>query len=157
MKRWRHAISFVLVGCSWCPPFARAQSVPPVVQVEPIPRRPSAEFFSTRPGSPVLIGVNLWGELAQPGRHYLPVGSKLSDAVGASGGPNGLADTSSIRLIRKSDYDVVDLFKDGAAIDLKEGDSIYVPRSVKYDLPIYFGAASVLVSVMTLYYVKSKQ
>ncbi len=156
MNVWRGALATVLAMGIACPAGAFAQGSKPILQVDPIPRRPSAEFYTTRPGAGTLIGVNLWGELAQPGRHYLQLGSRLSDAIGASGGPSGQADVGSIRLVRGSDYKTVDLFKDGVMVELQDGDSVYVPRSVKYDLPIYFGAASVIVSLLTLYYVRSK-
>ncbi len=129
----------------------------PYVQPDELPKRSGSEFFTTKPGAKVLVSVNIWGEVFQPGVHFIPVGSKLTDALGSAGGPTGLANMPNIRLVRDSKEQYLDLFHNAESFTVKDRDMIYVERTFKSDLPLIFAAVSSAVSVLTLYFVSKRQ
>jgi len=57
------------------------------------------------------IIVHVDGEVISPGLVYLPVGSRIADAISAAGGTTELANTSKVNL----------------AYELKDGQKIYIP------------------------------
>ena len=126
------------------------------IQPRDVPKRGSSEFYSTQPSQKLLMTVNIWGEVFQPGIHLIPAESTLSAAISAAGGPNGMSQFPSATLIRQGKKQEVNLIEMGDSIRLKNYDTIYVDRTIKSELPLYFGAISTIVSVLTLYYVTKK-
>ena len=47
----------------------------------------------------ILMPVNVWGEVRNPGVHMIPWNSDLRDALSAAGGPTATADLSDVRVI----------------------------------------------------------
>jgi protein involved in polysaccharide export with SLBB domain len=147
----------VLAALLSCCVFGAPLHAEPQVQPDELPKRPSAEYFTTKPGAKVLVSVNIWGEVFQPGVHFVPVGAKLTDALGAAGGPTGLANMPNVRLVRDQTERYLDLFEQGGSYTVQDRDMIYVERTFKSDLPLIFAAVSSAVSVVTLYYVSKRK
>ena len=98
--------------------------------------------------------VHVWGNVREPGVHYVPAGSTLLQSVSAAGGPTENADTKSIRLLRDKKYTYVDLLKADSS-SAQANDTLFVDSSIKADLPLYFTGISTVISIVTLYYVLS--
>jgi hypothetical protein len=49
--------------------------------------------------SEILMPVNVWGEVRNPGMHMVPWNSDLRDALSAAGGPTSTANLSKIKII----------------------------------------------------------
>lgn len=47
----------------------------------------------------ILMPVNVWGEVRNPGLHMIPWNSDLRDALSAAGGPTPTADLSDVKVI----------------------------------------------------------
>ncbi len=47
----------------------------------------------------ILMPVNVWGEVRNPGMHMVPWDSDLSDALSAAGGPTSSANLSKVKII----------------------------------------------------------
>ncbi len=47
----------------------------------------------------ILMAVNVWGEVRNPGVHMIPWDSDLRDALSAAGGPTSSANLSSVQII----------------------------------------------------------
>lgn len=117
-----------------------------------IPARSNAEYYSPSPDSTIVMPVNIWGNVKEPGLHYLAPGSNLHQSVSAAGGPSETADLSSVRILRNGKTSYADLLGP-KSIQLQENDYIYVDRSYKSDMPIWFSGISTVISIITLYYV----
>ncbi|PIE51638.1 hypothetical protein CSA37_10500 [Candidatus Fermentibacteria bacterium] len=79
----------------------------------------------------VNIQVNVWGEVRNPGRHFIPWNSDLRDALSAAGGPVSTADLSCIRIVSNDleiKYDLkAFLHGDGLPVPVMEpGVTVYV-------------------------------
>lgn len=127
-------------------------------QIQPsgIAGKASSEYYSTIPDAKLLVPVHVWGEIREPGLHFVPLGSSISEAISSSGGPLTTAAMPEVELRRKSEVRDVNLFKAGFSEKVAANDTIIVERSMKADLPLYFGAISVLVSLSTLIVLLSK-
>jgi hypothetical protein len=133
--------------------YSNAQTPPPN-----IPVRSSAQFFPSDPQAKLVMPVNIWGEVREPGVHFVLVDSSLLKSISSAGGPTGTADIDSVTLIRNGTHKNYSL-KDDAVhrVTLQKDDTLYVERSIKSDLPLIFGAVSTIVSVVTLYFVSKKK
>lgn len=117
----------------------------------------SAEYYSTSPNTPVLIPIQIWGEVAAPGTHYIAESSNLYQALSSAGGPLHSADIDPILLYRAGEHMKLDLREEGLRFAMRPGDTIVVDRSFKNDLPLVFGIVSSIVAVATLILVTSKE
>jgi NADH:ubiquinone oxidoreductase subunit F (NADH-binding) len=138
-------------------PTTRTQAPDMVVAPPGVGQRNGFEYFSANPEAKVLIGVKVWGEVKQPGIYYVPLGSSLSDTIGAAGGPLPTASTPDFKLMRSGESRSVDLFDDAARMPVQKGDVLMVDTSIKRDLPLIFSGLTVLVSMLTLYFVTSNK
>jgi hypothetical protein len=59
---------------------------------------PSAYFFAQ--GQGILIDVNLWGQVGNPGKYYVPYNTDLVSLLSIAGGPAVTAKLDDIRIIR---------------------------------------------------------
>lgn len=100
----------------------------------------------------MLIPVNIWGNVREPGVHYVPIGSSLMQSVSAAGGPSENADFSNVRLLQGNKHTYADLLKTSGPV-VQANDTIYVQKSYKADLPLIFSGIATIVSIVTLYYV----
>ena len=116
--------------------------------------RGSAEYFPANDKAKLLYPVRVWGEVTQPGIHYVAEGTTLIDVISAAGGPTNHASLSSVKLIRGGGEKVYDI-GDGEGLDVlvQQKDTVHVDYSMKKDLPLLFGGISAIVSVLTLYLV----
>lgn len=114
--------------------------------------RSSAEYFSSAPDTGLVIPVNIWGNVREPGLHYVPQGASLQLSMSAAGGPTETADISAIRIIRGGKSNYTDLLG-SRSISLQANDVVYVSQSYRADLPLIFSGVSTLISIVTLYYV----
>lgn len=117
-----------------------------------VPARSNAEYYSPSPDSTIVMPVNIWGNVKEPGLHYLPVGSNLHQSVSAAGGPSDTADLSSVRILRSGKTSYADLLGP-KSVPMQENDYVYVDRSYRSDMPLIFSGISTIVSIITLYYV----
>lgn len=66
----------------------------------------------------ILMPVNVWGEVRNPGMHMVPWNSDLRDALSAAGGPTSSADLDDISIILADldiEYDLSDYLSGGGA------------------------------------------
>ena len=82
----------------------------------------------------ILMPVNVWGEVRNPGSHLIPWDSDLRDALSAAGGPTSTANLSKIKIILTGidiEYDLSDyLSGNGAPLPVMEPDAtIYLSTS----------------------------
>lgn len=117
-----------------------------------VPARSNAEYYSASPDATLVMPVNIWGNVREPGLHFLPIGSNLHQSVSAAGGPSENADLSSVRVLRSGKPTYVDLLGP-KSIPLQANDFVYVERSYKADLPLIFAGVTTVISIITLYYV----
>ncbi len=111
----------------------------------------SSEYFSSIPDAKLLVPVHVWGEVKEPGVHFVPLGSSIAEAVSSSGGPTSTASMPTVTLRRKSESERdVDLFKIGLSEKVAAHDTIVISRSTRSDLPLYFGGISILLSAASL-------
>lgn len=82
----------------------------------------------------ILMQVNVWGEVRNPGMHMVPWDSDLRDALSAAGGPTSSANLSKIKIILTGidiEYNLSDyLSGDGTTLPGLEPDAtVYVSTS----------------------------
>jgi hypothetical protein len=70
----------------------------------------------------VMMSIHVWGEVATPGTHLVPVSADLIAGISAAGGPTGTASLSDVRIVYDSTETTYDL---GGFL---EGDGEPVPR-----------------------------
>jgi hypothetical protein len=121
-----------------------------VVPTGPISPKSGNEYFSSNPNYKILMPVHVWGEVNSPGIHYLPVGTSMSLAISAAGGPKADASLPDIRLNRGDTSRDIDLYDLGPKTALQQNDSIIVRTSAKKDLPLIFSTISTVISIITL-------
>lgn len=117
-----------------------------------IPARTNAEYYSASPDSSIVMPVNIWGNVREPGLHFVPIGSSLSQTVSVAGGPTDRADPSSVRILRDGRTTYADLLGP-KTIPLQANDFVYVEQNYRADLPLIFSGISTFISIVTLYYV----
>ncbi len=121
------------------------------IQPQNLSAKASSEYYSTIPDAKLLVPVHVWGEIREPGLHFVPMGSSISEAISACGGPLPTASTPDVELHRKNEkIRDVDIFRAGFGEKVSANDTIVVERSIKADLPLIFSATSILVSLATL-------
>ncbi len=82
----------------------------------------------------ILMPVNVWGEVRNPGLHMVPWNSDLRDALSAAGGPTSSADLSKVKIILLGidiEYNLSDyLSGNGAPLPGMEPDAtVYISTS----------------------------
>ena len=82
----------------------------------------------------ILMPVNVWGEVRNPGLHMVPWDSDLRDALSAAGGPTSSADLSSVKIVLQGiniEYDLSEyLAGEGDILPGMEPDAtVYVSTS----------------------------
>lgn len=132
---------------------AASQSAEPI-HTKPlnVPARPNAEYYSASPDSTLVMPVNIWGNVREPGLHFVPIGSSLNHSVSVAGGPTDRADMGSIRILRGGKLTYADLMGP-KSIPLQANDYVYVEQNYRADLPLIFSGISTILSIVTLYYV----
>lgn len=130
-------------------------------QIQPANLNPrsSSEFYSTIPDAKLLIPIHIWGQVKEPGLHFVPLGSNLSEAISSAGGPDTNAKFPEVTLIRKGDSieREVNVLKNGLVEKIVANDTIVLDRSLRADLPVIFGGISIGISLITLIVLLKKQ
>lgn len=119
--------------------------------------RASSEYFSALQDSSVVIPVHVWGNVREPGTHFLPQGYSLIEAISSAGGPTEFGDVSAVRLEREGSVTYVDLLSKSSSQELRAKDRIVVERAFKADLPLIFSGVSTLLTVATFVLVLSNK
>lgn len=112
--------------------------------------------------SKLMMKVNVWGAVKEPGSQYVPDGTDLISVLSAAGGPADGAKLSKVRLVRSFDGEKQNLVinlnrclkrgETGNLPDIKPGDTVIVPKS-KVSFGKFLGViynVAVIASVITL-------
>jgi hypothetical protein len=70
--------------------------------------RSNAEYYSAAPETGLVMPINIWGSVREPGVHYVPIGSTLLHSVSVAGGPTDLADLDKVKLFRSGKIQYAD-------------------------------------------------
>ncbi len=145
----------------------------PAFPAAPLAAPPSGTEFpsygAVQPGSyftddlgNILMYVNVWGEVGDPGHHVIREGADLATVLSIVGGPTGDANLKKVRVNRfMPDEDgqrsyLIDLRKyeregDPAGfVDLKPNDTIIIPEDEGLDVGTVATIAGLVVSIVTL-------
>ncbi len=153
-------VTFFLLICFTTSTLALAQNSVSKIYAPPktVNSRSSAEYYSTNLDNLALIKVNIWGEVREPGIHYIPIGSTLLESLGAAGGPKPeSAKLPYVTVVRENSESSVDLFDDGRKYNLQSNDTIIVESSFRRNYPLIISGISVLISALTFAVVTSKK
>lgn len=60
------------------------------------------EYFTANPEGRLLAKVQVWGDVAIPGMHYVPDDTSLLTLIGIVGGPRGALSDARVKLHRES-------------------------------------------------------
>lgn len=149
--------AFICLWLTATPCFATETARTPSERVGASPLRPSAsEYYTTDAEAGVLARVNIWGDVARPGVYYIPVESSLVEAVSMAGGPTPTAKLDGVRVQRVKDVRYVDLLDIGATEPVHAGDTIFVERSLKADLPLIYGTIGTALSLAAFYFAMAR-
>ena len=162
-------IAFVLLIQSvFQPNLAYAASTPPpedvvtsddfMVQRELQPPKSGSVYITPSRKNEVLFKASVWGAVQNPGVHYLPMGTRMLDALSLAGGPTEKADIKNLTLsspgqengIRK--LSLTDAFKtiDGNPI-LKSNDVLMIPEDKSNEkISIYLQIGTFIFSAIAL-------
>lgn len=87
-------------------------------------QRSGSVYYTSNKKDEVLLKGNIWGAVQFPGVHYLPLGTRLLDALSIAGGPIERADQDHVLLSTKTDLGVA--VKD-ISVRLALADTAYNP------------------------------
>lgn len=116
---------------------------------EKIGRKGNAEYYSSTADAKVVIPINIWGEIALPGIHFVAIGTTLTKSISAAGGPTGAASMPEVKLIRGSTMRYVDLINEGNKVELQSYDTIFVDKSFKSELPLIMSVIGTVITLAT--------
>jgi hypothetical protein len=102
--------------------------------------RTASQYYLERgTESKLMMKVNVWGAVQEPGSQYVPDGTDLISVLSAAGGPVEGAKLSKVRLVRNFNGEkqntMIDLnrcLKKGEVAtlpEIKPGDTIIIPKS----------------------------
>ena len=124
----------------------------------------SSEKYMTDDKGNILMYINVWGNVKNPGRHLVYDGVDLATLFSVVGGPSAGANMSEVRLYRESPSDWDQLIyeinmekfiKSGNRSDfikLKPNDTIVVKQKFSSMVLSQIGTVSTLLNLITLYF-----
>ena len=128
-------------------------------EVKDISKKSGSIFYNPSVKGKVLIPVHFWGEIRDPGLHFIPVDTTLVNGLSMAGGPTSLGELKSVRVTKKNnlgkiDHSTFDLETGGGAeahrYTLGPGDTIFIKRSHFYENRSYYtGLVGVLATVLS--------
>ncbi len=140
MNAARKMLSLSLITCLFLfqvagVPSARAEDDPDHDEF-----KSASQYYLERGAeSKLMMKVNVWGAVKEPGSQYVPDGTDLISVLSAAGGPVDGAKLSKVRLVRNFNgekhhlvIDVNRCLKKGETESLpaiKPGDTVIVPKS----------------------------
>ncbi len=93
-------------------------------------------------GEPLMVSVNIWGQVVSPGKYKVPDGTDVVSLISYAGGPTEFASLGNVRLsrllpsggenIKVQVEEYLDEPAPGVVPVLKPGDTVYVPKNKKY-------------------------
>ncbi len=124
----------------------------PAIAPETVTPKPNSEYYSAKSAGTLLMPVQVWGEVREPGIHHLSPNASLLDAIGSAGGPMADSEFPTVYVYRQPDKKIkVDAMSEGLGFKLKSNDTIHVESDyLKSNLPLVFGGITVAVSIATL-------
>lgn len=100
--------SFVLLANSICLRSYAAgnqnstKNEPYVVHSDELNTKSGSVYYTSNKKDEVLLKGSIWGSVQFPGVHYLPIGTRLLDALSIAGGPLDIADKEDVMLSTKT-------------------------------------------------------
>lgn len=129
---------------------------------------PAKEYFASNPEGRILIKVQVWGDIALSGSHYIPDTATLIDLLGYAGGPNGSLTRTNIILQRHNEKKEIQTTKISgrdildnptySAYKLYNGDIVHIEvespqkESLMQNLSITSSIVGILMSFVVIYY-----
>ena len=98
-------LSYVLlINSLYFPAFAAGtiKNEPYVVHSEDQNAKSGSVYYTSNKKDEVLLKGSIWGAVQFPGVHYLPLGTRLLDALSIAGGPLDIADKDDLILSTKT-------------------------------------------------------
>ena len=154
-----YVISFLIIVNT----FISAQVEAPVIQ-KFSDFQISSEKYMTNDKGNILMYINVWGNVKNPGRHLVYDGIDLATLFSVVGGPSTGANMSEVRLYRESPSDGDQLIYEinmkkfihtgnrSDFIKLKPNDTIIVKQKFSSMVLSQIGTVSTLLNLITLYF-----
>ena len=126
----------------------------------------SKEYFTTNPKGRLLVKIQVWGDVAQPGIYNVPDTTTLVDLMGHLGGPTGSLDGVKVmirRLVEEdgsfrrqiAEYTGDDLLAsdEASSVVLKQNDIVYIESGITFmeGVGVVTSVTGVINSVLLLY------
>ena len=131
-------------------------------ELQDIRKSSGSIFYNKSIKGKVLIPVHIWGQVANPGLHFVPAETTFISALSMAGGPRNNSKLDNVKLIRKfsktitsKEFDLTQGGNDEAYFyELKPNDAIFIERSSFYeDRAYYTTLVSVFVSLLSAFIV----
>lgn len=97
------SLTALLLALNWgFAPLALAQSTESLsLRKEDPTFKSGSVYYSTNKKNEVTMRTNIWGAVQFPGVHFIPIGTRFTDAISIAGGPTDAADLSNVTLTSK--------------------------------------------------------
>jgi len=132
-------------------------------ETQNLEKKPGALFYSPTTKGKALIPVNVWGEVATSGVHYIPMDTDLVKGLSLAGGPRSTGRLDNIKVTRRVDNKIDNLVfnlekgGDVSAFEFKlePGDTVFVEKSTYTENRAYYtsliGVVATILSSILLY------
>lgn len=98
LMSWTFAINAVYLPVYAADVKNSSKTEPYVVRGNEQNLKSSSVYYASNKKDEVLLKGNIWGAVQFPGVHYLPIGTRLLDALSIAGGPLDTADKDDLIL-----------------------------------------------------------
>lgn len=158
MIKFRLTLIFAFVGCTLAQDNQQEQPTFSDFRI-------SSERYLTDGKGNILMYINIWGEVNNPGRHLVYDGIDMATLLSIVGGPSQGANMKKVRLYREiPDEDNIltynlnlsDFISKGdrsGFIKIKPNDTILIPPTLSNTLLNQIGTLNTLFSLLNLYFV----
>tara|TARA_Y100001970_G_scaffold228031_1_gene282320 strand:+ start:138 stop:644 length:507 start_codon:yes stop_codon:yes gene_type:complete len=123
----------------------------------------SGEDYITNDDGTLLMYVNVWGHVKNPGTYLVYEGIDLLTLISLAGGPDTGANLNNIRIIHDKDKDQVSninlnkyIKKNRKSIQIKPHDTIYIKESMGSYLFTRVNLVSTVLQIANIYYTVSR-
>ncbi|MCB9093689.1 MAG: SLBB domain-containing protein [Halobacteriovoraceae bacterium] len=127
-------------------------------EIKELNKKPGAIYYSPGKKKSALVPTNIWGEIKNPGLHYIPQNTNLIKGLSLAGGTTGDANLDEIYVSRRVEgkwtkhrFDLteggeLEAFK----FDLEAGDVVFVKKERFYENRTYYTSLiSVIATVLS--------
>ncbi len=127
-------------------------------EVKELSKKSGSVFYSTTSKNKPLMPIHFWGEVGNPGLHYVPVDSKLIKGISMAGGGSGSARLDEVSVTRAFDGKIsrlkfdLDDGGDSSVHDftLRPNDTVFIKKDhYRQDRAYYTGLVQVLATILT--------